>query len=60
MCLHLVPFIIGAAVGSAVTYIYKDKESQKKIKDAVQDATDKVKSVASDASDKVESVVKSD
>ena len=44
MGLHLVPFLIGAAVGSVVTYIYKDKASQKKIKDAAQDASDKVKS----------------
>ena len=55
MGLHLVPFLIGAAVGSVVTYIYKDKASQKKIKDAAQDASDKVKSAASDTSEKVKS-----
>lgn len=55
MGLHLAPFLIGAAVGSMVTYIYKDKASQKKIKDAAQDSSDKVKSAAQDASKKVKS-----
>ena len=55
MGLHLVPFLIGAAVGSVVTYIYKDKASQKKIKDAAQDASDKIKAAAQDSSDKVKS-----
>jgi len=55
MGLHLVPFLIGAAVGSVVTYIYKDKASQEKIKDAAQDASDKVKATAQDSSDKVKS-----
>ncbi|MCU7834192.1 MAG: YtxH domain-containing protein [gamma proteobacterium symbiont of Taylorina sp.] len=55
MGLHLVPFLIGAAVGSVMTYIYKDKASQKKIKDVTQDASDKVKAAAQDSSDKVKS-----
>jgi gas vesicle protein len=44
MGIHLLPFLVGAIVGSVVTYIYKDRSTQKKIEDAVQDASDKVKS----------------
>lgn len=44
MTLHLIPLIVGAAVGSLGTYIYKDKASQEKIKNIAQNATDKVKS----------------
>ena len=29
-----IPFIIGAAVGTAVTYVYKDDPSKQKLKDA--------------------------
>jgi len=29
-----IPFILGAAVGSAVTYVYKDDPSKQKLKDA--------------------------
>ncbi len=44
MTLHLIPLAVGVAVGSLVTYIYKDKGSQEKIKKAANSAACKVKS----------------
>ncbi len=44
MALHLISLAAGAATGSLVTYIYKDKDSQEKIKNAAKSAADKVKS----------------
>jgi len=37
-----IPFILGAAVGSAVTYVYKDDPSKQKLKDASGKLTDGV------------------
>lgn len=44
MALPLIPFVAGAAVGSLVTYLYKDESSKEKIKDTAQKLTDNVKS----------------
>jgi hypothetical protein len=55
MGLHLITFAVGAAAGSLVTYIYKDKSNQKKIKNAAQNVTDKVKTFVK--RDKVDDVI---
>lgn len=55
MGLHLLPLVGGAVAGSLVTYIYKDKSSQEKIKNVAQNITETVKSFVK--RDKVEKVV---
>lgn len=44
MALPLVPFVVGAAVGSVATYLYKDEQGKEKLKNAVQKLFDNVKS----------------
>ncbi|MFK5985274.1 MAG: YtxH domain-containing protein [Pseudomonadota bacterium] len=53
MALHLVPILVGAAAGSLLTYLYKDRSSQEKVKSAVKNISDKVKSYAKQDTEEV-------
>lgn len=49
MFLPIVPVLIGAAVGAAVTYIVMDKSFRKRLSDSVHDLGDTVQSRVRDA-----------
>ncbi len=65
MPLPLIPLLIGAAIGAAVTYIITNRDSQNRLTNAAQDVgdsvqagADKLKRVVSDTVDDASSAVK--
>lgn len=55
MAFPLIPFVVGAALGSLATYFYQDDNVRRGIKNTAEDVTDKVKDTASTVSHKVSS-----
>lgn len=46
MALPLIPLLIGAAAGAAITYVVMNRRARNSIKDAAQDLTDSVEGEA--------------
>ncbi|MFP4154383.1 MAG: YtxH domain-containing protein [Halothiobacillaceae bacterium] len=53
MAIHLVPLVAGVAIGSLVTYLYKDENVRKGVTRTAKDVSGKARETARTASDKM-------